>query len=329
MRTILFKKTIFITLMSCGLVSCMKEELPVPLKPKGEEKAASIDMKEDYSLQIYYSLKYNAIVASNKYTAWDLAFETAPEGWHIVLNGAKFRMAVYPVSKSFDQVKVADTTGVPSLIDAASGSLDSTAFGDWRMANKTYVLHRGTDETGKYLGMMKIQILSVDRLKYKIRFASIDGSNERQLEVKKNELFNYSFLSFDDGGKTVQIEPPKREWDIVFTKYTHYYSDLDMRYSVVGCLLNSYQSNAGKDTITKNFSDISISSISSVKLQNAIDAIGFEWKSYDLNSGKFSVDASKHYIIRSGEEDLWYKLRFIDFYKNGHKGNPHFEYQRL
>lgn len=329
MSTIAFKNFGLGVLMSCSLVSCMKEELPVPLKPKGEEKSASIDMTEDYSLQVYYSLKNNAIVASNKYTAWDIAFETAPEGWHIVLNGAKFRMAVYPMNKPFEQVKITDTTAVPSLIDAASGNLDSTAFGDWRATNKTYVLHRGTDETGKYLGMMKIQILSVDGLKYSIRFAAIDGSNERQLEVKKNELYNYSFLSFDDGGKTAQVEPPKREWDIVFTKYTHYYSDLDMRYSVVGCLLNSYQSNAGKDTVIKSFADISISSISSVKLQKAIDAIGFEWKSYDLNSGKFSVDASMHYIIRSGEEGFWYKLRFIDFYKNGVKGNPHFEYQRL
>lgn len=329
MSTIALKNFGFVVLMTFGLAGCMKEELPIPLKPKGEERSASIDMTEDYSLQVYYSLKSNAIVASNKYTAWDIAFETAAEGWHIVLNGAKFRMAVYPMSKPFEQVKVADTTAVPSLIDAASGNLDSTAFGDWRVANKTYVLHRGTDETGKYLGMMKIQILSVDGLKYKLRFAAIDGSNERQLEVKKNEQYNYSFLSFDDGGKTVQIEPPKKEWDIVFTKYTHYYSDLDMRYSVVGCLLNSYQSNAGKDTLTRSFADINISGISSIKLQKAIDAIGFEWKSYDLNSGKFSVDASKHYIIRSGEEGLWYKLRFIDFYKNGVKGNPHFEYQRL
>jgi hypothetical protein len=325
----IFGRAILITAMSSGFFSCMKKELPVPLKPKGKEVTASVEMTEDYKLQIFYSLRNNTIVGTNNYTAWDLGFETAAEGWRIVLNSAKFKMALYPVNKKFEEVKIADTAGIISLIDAASGSLDSTAFGDWRSAGKTYILHRGTDETGKYLGMEKIQILSVDDSKYVVHFAAIDGSNEKTLEIFKDEEYNYTFLSFDEGGKTLLIEPPRREWDIVFTKYTHFYYDLDMRYSVVGCLLNSFKTSSGRDSVTKNFEEIDLRTAASVGLRDEIDAIGFEWKSYDLNSGKFSVDAGKHYIIRSGEEGIYYKLRFVDFYKNGIKGTPLFEYQRL
>lgn len=320
---------ILITAMSSGLLSCMKKELPVPLKPQGKEITASVEMTEDYKLQVFYSLRNNTVVATNKYTAWDLGFETAPEGWHIILNGAKFKMAVYPIKKKFEEVTSADTTGIASLIDVASGDADSTAFGDWRKTEKTYIIHRGTDETGKYLGMEKIQILSVDASKYVVRFAAIDGSNDKTLEVLKNEQYNYTFLSFDGGGKTLLIEPPRKEWDIAFTKYTHFYYDLDMRYSVVGCLLNSYNTSAGRDSVTKNFAEIDLRKVASVMLRREIDVIGFEWKSYDLNTGKFTVDAGRHYIIRSGEEGVYYKLRFVDFYMNGVKGTPQFEYQRL
>ncbi|MES2479803.1 MAG: HmuY family protein [Bacteroidota bacterium] len=329
MRTIICRNVILMAISSTGLISCMKRELPVPLKPKGKETTASVEMTEDYKLQIFYSLRNNTIVGTNKYTAWDLGFETAQEGWRIMLNGAKFKMAIYPVKKKFEEVKITDTTGIASLIDVASGNPDSTAFGDWRNAGKTYIIYKGTDETGKYLGMEKIQILSVDASKYVVRFSAIDGSNEKTLEIAKDEEYNYAFLSFDGGGKTLLIEPPKKEWDIAFTKYTHFYYDLDMRYSVVGCLLNSYNTSAGRDSVTKNFAEIDLQKAASVVLRDEVDAIGFEWKSYDLNTGKFSVDAGKHYIIRSGEEGIYYKLRFIDFYNNGIKGTPKFEYQRL
>jgi hypothetical protein len=324
-----FQKMLAFLFLSSTLSACMKKELPVPLRPKGTETTASVEMAEDYRWQIYYSLKNNTIVGSNKYTAWDLGFETSPQGWHIILNGAKFRMAAYRTAKlDFGAVNISDTIGVPSFIDAASGNLDSTAFGDWRTGN-VYILHRGTDEMGNFLGMQKIQILSVDAIKYVVRFATLDGANEKVLEIPKDGRYNYTFLSFDDAGKTLLIEPPKTEWDIVFTKYTHYYDDLDLRYSVVGCLLNSYQTSAVEDTLTKNFAEIDLQKVAPMVLQKKMNEIGFSWKTYDLNAGKFTIDANKFYIIRSGEEGIFFKLRFIDFYKDGIKGAPKFEYQRL
>lgn len=324
-----FRKVVFIAPMCVAFFSCMKQELPVPLKPKGEQMSASADIKEDYQLQVFYSLKNNAVVATNKYTSWDLGFEAAPDGWHIILNGAKFRMVVYPINKSFDAVQISDTIGINSLIDAPSGNLDSTAFGDWQKANRTFVLHRGTDENGKFLGMAKVQILSVDATKYVVRFANIDGTNDNTIELLKDDDFNFVFLSLDAQGKIVHVEPPKKEWDIVFTKYTHFYADLNMRYSVVGCLLNPYQTIAGRDSSSVSFESLDLGIATKTNLSNAIDRIGFEWKTYDIDKGKFTVDAQMNYIIRCGEEGIYYKLRFIDFYKNGVKGNAQFEFQRL
>lgn len=328
MKKILKHSLVFLAMLA-GFSSCLTKETPVPLKPKGDETTASVEMTDDYRWQIYYSLKNNTVVGKNLYTVWDLGFETAADGYRIVLNGAKFRMVAYRTSKTdFAAVSIADTIGIPSKIDMPSGSMDSTAIGDWR-SGSVYILHRGTDEAGNDLGMRKIQILSVDANKYVVRFAELNGKNEKTMNIAKDTKYNFGFLSFDDGGKTLMVEPPKAEWDIVFSKYTHYYYDLDYRYSVVGCILNHYQTSAGRDTSSKDFATIDLQQASLVKLSSFVAAIGFDWKTYDIAAGKYSVDAKQYFIIHD-QNGIFYKLRFIDFYNAaGVKGAPKWEYQRL
>ncbi|MFA6150430.1 MAG: HmuY family protein [Chitinophagaceae bacterium] len=324
----IFVKVLVLALLCGSFSSCLNKETPVPLKPKGEATSGAIDMSEDYRWQVYFSFKNNIMVGKNLITAWDLGFEATPEGRRVILNGAKFRMAVYPVNKSqLSDVNISDTTGVASRIDMPSGSLDSTAIGEWKPGN-IFILNRGTDESGADLGICKIQIVSVDEKKYLVRFADFNGSGEKTIEISKDEDYNFSFLSFDNGGKTLIVEPPKAEWDIAFTKYTHLYYDLDLRYSVVGCLLNHYKTAAGVETESKTFEEIDLKKAAKVDLSSLTSSIGFEWKSYNINAGKFTVDATRFYIIRD-QQDVFYKLRFVDFYNNGIKGNPQFEFQRL
>lgn len=318
-----------VLILLCGsFSSCLNKETPVPLKPKGEQSSGMVDMSEDYRWQVYFSFKNNTMVGKNLITAWDLGFETSPEGRRVILNGAKFRMTVYPVSKSqLSAVNISDTTGVASQIDMPSGSLDSTAIGEWKPGN-IFIINRGTDEAGADLGVCKIQFISVDEKKYVVKFADFKNLEETTIEVPKDEKYNFSFLSFDNGGKTVMVEPPKAEWDIAFTKYTHLYYDLDLRYSVVGCLLNHYKTSAGEETDSKTFEEIDLSKAAKVTLSSLTSSIGFEWKSYNINAGKFTVDATRFYIIKD-QQDVYYKLRFVDFYNKGIKGNPQFEFQRL
>ncbi|HTN17568.1 MAG TPA: HmuY family protein [Chitinophagaceae bacterium] len=310
--------------------SCLNKETPVPLKPKGEETTASVEMGEDYHWQMYFSLKNNAMVGKILYSSWDLGFENEASGFRIVLNGGKFGMAAYRTGKTnFASVTIKDTVGIEGKIDMPSGSLDSTAIGDWRSGNPVYVVNRGTNESAKWQGFVKIQIVSVDATKYIVHFADIDGSNEKTMDIPKDNQYNLAFLSFSDGGKTLTVEPPKAEWDIVFTKYTHYYYDLNMPYSVVGCLLNRYQTSGGLlDSTSKDFSVVDLEKAMTAKLTPFNGAIGFDWKYYDLNSGKYSVNSAKHYIILS-QQGIYYKLRFIDFYQSGVKGAPKWEYQQL
>lgn len=311
-----------------GYSSCLQKEIPVPKKPQGDATTASVSMSETYSKQIYFSLRNNTMVGSNDFSVWDLAFEASPAGWHVVLNGAKI-MKVYAVSgKNFEDIRIKDTAGVGGRIDMPSGSLDSTAFGDWRKDNPVYIVHRGVNDAGTFLGWAKIQVLSVDNAGYTLRYSALDDPSANTISVPKNEQYNFSFFSFSDGGKTLLVEPPKDQWDIVFTKYTHYYYDLDMAYGVVGCLLNPYLTYAALDASGIAFENIQLETVTSVPLSSFTNSIGFDWKEFDFSTSKYTVDASKHYIIRTSDEAM-FKLRFTDFYEAGVKGCPKFEFQRL
>jgi hypothetical protein len=324
------KNTILLLTLLSVFSSCLNKETPVPLKPKGAETTASVEMGEDYHWQMYFSLKNNTMVGKALYNSWDLGFENEASGYHIVLNGGKFGMMAYRTAKTdFAAVTIKDTTGIEGRIDMPSGSLDSTAIGDWRNSNTVYIINRGTNESAKWQGFEKIQVLSVDATKYVVRFSAIDGSNEKTMDIPKDNQYNLGFLSFADGGKTLTVEPPKAEWDIVFTKYTHYYYDLEMPYSVVGCLLNRYQTVGGLlDSTSKDFAAIDLEKASKVKLTSFNSAIGFDWKYYDLNTAKYTVASNKHFVILS-QQGVYYKLRFVDFYQAGVKGAPKWEYQQL
>jgi len=286
-----------------------------------------VSLGEDYKLQVFYSLKNNVIVSTNNFSDWDFGFDPSATGWHVILNSAKF-MRVYKTTKTdFATVSIADTTGIKATFDMPSGSLDSTAIGDWRSGN-VYIVNKGVNELGDPLGMSKMKIISVDDTKYTVQFSDISGANENTLDIIKDNTYNLNFLSLDNGGKTLLIEPPKNQWDIVFTKYTHIYYDLNnMPYSVTGCLLNRSATSAGYDTLHKSFNDIKLDDVATISFSNSINTIGFDWKTYTGTT--YSVNANKFYLVHNAD-GLYFKLRFVDFYNSsGIKGTPSWQFQRL
>jgi len=310
--------------------SCLNKETAVPLPPHlpGAAVVATVNMESDYRYQVFYNLTTNSVVSSNEFTAWDLGFETSADGWHVVMNTARF-MKVYPVAKAdFSAVNATDTVGVPAAIDAPSGNLDSTAFNDWK-TGKVYVIGRGYNATGQDQGMAKVKILGVTDTSYQVQWALLDGSGREQtIVVLKDDRYNLSFLSFDNGGKTPVIEPPKKDWDVVFTKYTHIYKELDnMPYSVVGCVLNRYQTTGASDTTQKVFDNVVIEDALAAGWSKDINIIGFEWKTYTGTT--YTVDTTRKYFVRNAA-GAYFKMRFIGFLnKSGAKGNPAWQCQQL
>lgn len=315
-----------------GFSSCLNKETAMPLPPAkphepGDEIVSAVSMGSDYKLQIFYNLEKNTVVGSNDFTAWDLGFETSASGWHVLLNTARFMKAYKTTKTDLASVKVSDTVGIKVAIDAPSGSLDSTAFGDWK-GGQVYIIVRGYNAAGEDQGLLKVKILSVDAGAYQVQWANMDGGAIHTIEVKKDDKYNLSFLSLDNAGKTLLVEPPKTDWDVVFTKYTHIYYEMDnMPYSVVGCVLNRYKTTAGPLSGGGKFGDIKLEQATDTRLYEHINTIGFDWKTY--TGSTYRVDTNKHFIIRNSD-GLYFKLRFIGFLdKAGIKGNPAWQYQRL
>jgi heme-binding HmuY-like protein len=313
----------FSVLLMC---SCKKDELPVPAHDPGNVITAAVDMEANYKWQFYYDLKTNTVVGQNIKTVWDLGFETSPDGFRVILNTSKAMFAKNAGSSGFSLIT--DTIGFAATKkwDEASGNPDSTAIGDWRTTNNTYIIDRGFNETGVHQGFRKIQFQSVDAEKYMVRFANMNGTGETVLQINKDSIYNFTFLSFTTNNVLI-VEPPKASWDLVFTQYTHIFYDGEVTpYLVTGCLLNRYNTKTKMDSTT-SFITIGFSDIENYTLSESINTIGYTWK--EFTGGIYVTLSQMNYIIKDNE-GFYYKLHFIDFYNtSGVKGNPKWEYQQL
>lgn len=319
------KLTYIISLLVILFSSCKKDELPVPKHDPGNVITSTVNIDATYKWQIYFDLKTNSVVGQNLKTVWDLGFENGASGFHVILNSSKFMFAYNTGSTNF--TSITDTSGfaLNKKLDSPTGSLDSTAIGNWQGLNNVYIIDRGYNETGIHQGFRKIQIQSVDVSDYTIRFSQLNGMGDVTLLVNKNDTYNVSFLSFTTSN-TLIVEPPKDTWDLVFTQYTHIFYNPIEPYLVTGCLMNRFNTMAIIDSVNM-FSQIDFDDTPNYYLSNSINTIGYNWKTY--TGGTYVTNSQINYVIKDSE-GFYYKLHFIDFYnQSGIKGNPKWEYQKL
>jgi hypothetical protein len=334
-------KQLFLLLVLLVVISCEKKELPVPKydppvvpidtssnSTAGPLLMSQVDMGNDYRTQIWFSLSENKVVYSNLKTDWDLAFESAETGWHLMLNGSK-GMKVYKTSYSLLN-EVNDTLGLGSngKADMPSGNFDSTAIDNWWDNNKVYLVNRGYNELGKAIGYIKLKLISVTTTAYTFEYGDVFSNKLYQATVNKSQQKNFATYSFNTHQQVNFIEPGKTQYDLCFTNYTHLFLDPLQYYQVTGVLQNTYRTRVAKlsdvpfyeitkrDTLGRSFS-------------TNRNTIGYDWKTFNLNENLYTVNLKICYIIQDSK-GFYYKLRFVDFYNNtGMKGAPKFEFQRL
>lgn len=331
------------------LSACFKEDEKIPAHDPGDVETAIVDLTaviEDnvylYRYQKYFDLNSGQVVSGNMKKEWDLGFECSPEGWHIILNTASFMITSGTGSDDFNAT--IDTTGFKWYFDKSDGNLDSTAIGEWftwsqpdsnkLYTNEVYVIDRGYDELGNLRGLRKIVFLSLEDDEYIFKFANMDGSGEITDTVTKDPVFNFMCYSFDNGGQELYLEPPKYNWDLLFTQYTTmlYTNEGDpYPYLVTGVLSNRLDVEVARDTLM-DFQSINRNSVNQMEFTTIQDEIGYDWKDVvgDPSSGSITyvIIEGLNYVVRD-QEGFFYKLRFISFYDKGVKGYPTFEYQKL
>lgn len=326
----------YIALGALALIftGCIPDEDPITPYDRGDAVQSVVEMGSDYRYQSYFDVETNSVVKSNLITDWDLGFRCDAAGNHIVLNDAKIMAAADLGAVDFTAVPT--TGGLSWKYDRPSGEWDSTAIGEWWRwegekiisKNHVYVLDRGYGPDGKALGYAKMMILSATDASYTVRTATLNNSNDRTVEIPRDTTRNIVGLSFDGTNPVVDVEPPKEEWDLLFTRYTHvFYAPEFTPYSVTGILLNRYNTVAVADT-TNTFGDITAAQAATHEYSRKLDAIGYDWKTYDLTQGFYTVD-SPVYILQDSKGFL-YKLQLLDFYsQTGEKGYPRIESQKL
>lgn len=298
--------------------SCLKDEIPVPPHESGDIIENAVELGNDYRYQAYYDFETNTFVKQHVKTDWDLGFETSANGFRIVLNGAKSTRAAQLTTTNF--ASVSDTIGAIWKYDAHSGTLDSTAIGNWQGANSIYIIDRGYSYNGTHLGFRKIEFTSVTANVYTIHYAHIDGSNEITRTIAKNPSYNFTFFSFETNSE-VSIEPEKEKWDLVFGQYTFLFEP-DLPYLVTGVLANRNGVEIA-EVFDIPFSEITFSEVANRTFSTDIDIIGYDWKTF--SGGTYVIHSEKSYLVKT-VEGYYYKIHFIDFYNDaGEKGAPRFE----
>lgn len=320
-------KYLFLLALAGLIISCRKGEKPIEPADRGNVITAQVDMSSDYRNQVWFSLGSNSVISTNLKTAWDIACESDVAGYHIRLNTAK-SMSARRTSET-DLANVTDTTdySLYKVYDMPSGNPDSTAIGDWRSHSYVYVVDRGFSNTGASLGMKKLKILGSNAASYTLAYSDISGANSYTITVIRDAQANQTYVSFNSNA-SLSIEPPRDSYDLLFSQYTHIYTNPFMPYLVSGVLINPSQVRVAQVSDV-SFKDIKASDTLSHPFSAMSNAIGYDWKTYSLQTSVYTVDASKCYIIRDVKGYL-YKLHFIDFYSStGIKGAPKFEFKKL
>ncbi len=317
-------------LMMVFFASCFKEDEKIYPQDSGESEFISASIGEAYSKYAYMDIKSSTVTATGNVDLWDLSFNNSDDLWTVRINTSKL-MKVARTSESFDSFLTVD--GLEFSFDGSDGSLETNAIGEWwsneggQWSSKdiVYVVDRGRDFQGNQLGYKKIQLDIVDD-NYVIRYANLDGTDDQQLTISKDKNYVARYLEFDNG--IVDVEPMFDNWSIRFSRYltTLYGSDgEELEYAVTGAWIHpDYQVALDSN----DFYQFTIADTVNIELTSKQDFIGHEWKLYGFDDGLYLILENRNYILKT-PEGYFYKMRFLDFYHDGHKGNIFIESVRL
>lgn len=269
-------------LLPLFLASCFKKDTPITnLPPKTGTNFIQVQMGPAHDSTFYINLEQAKVVGKSLHYSWDLKFESSETGSHVMLNSGKstraFKTNVFNIN---------EITSLPTIADGSWGydaptlTPDSTYIGDWWQPNNTsnmnvYII-RLANKQGNFT-YKKIQFVNVDATKYTIRFADINSTNFTSLNIPKNDAYNFTFFSFDNNGQILAIEPPKTDWDVQVTRFSHVYYNLTpiINYQVNGMLSNNYKTLSAGDTLNQNnFATFSLEQVKAMDFYPFPNAIG-------------------------------------------------------
>lgn len=287
-----------------------------------------VSVGESYSQQAYYSLATGESVAVEN-NAWDIAFSAIGQqdaGVFINESGSLTEVALqlYTVSDTDWTDKITDTDQFVDSVAIFNPELNWTegAFNTVKDPNSPFDYGWGSYNPQTHMiegdklfvikkrdgSFIKFQVVSLAGGSYNFRFADLDGSNEVNYSVSKDDAeSNLIYYSFE----TTETVAMPTDYDLIFQRYT---TSLDagegefIEYTVTGVLLaNGVEAVVADGVDPNNVSETDYAD----QYSSLPTTIGHTWKAFDFNEG-WIMDEDRTQFIKSRNGDI-YQITFYDF----------------
>ncbi|WP_175620996.1 T9SS type A sorting domain-containing protein [Chryseobacterium schmidteae] len=295
----------------------------------------NMSMGASYQNRVFFDLSTNNTVTQPANT-WDVAFyRNSAFDFGSRVNDDK-KIEVYEASNSaanWDNINIANIAswGAVKYNPDSSTALHNGAFEQGSASSGWGVYgsnHHVTGSiifvlkylsTGEYIKFMIEDYFGGYTFKYSKWNATTStwGTTETRTLANGTDDAYFNYFSFTTGAKVENMEPPKANWDLMFTRYYTFYMNY-MMYQMSGVLQSPTVSIAKVQPETQATATATIPV--STAFSNNITTIGHSWKP---TSGFYNDVV---YYIKQGSE--YYRMYFISN-EGTATGNMYFKYKNI
>jgi len=286
----------------------------------------SVKSGPGYVNQVWY--KPGMLNTESPQASWHLGFQSGVSAT-IIINDA-LTATVEGEAKAFKMYLVPNST--PATYDA----LDTAGMSTWtRLYNKpatwTGALNSVADASnifdygwGKYNiqshmlngarvfvfvmpdgSTWKLFIQAWSGFSYTFKYARIDGSDARTGNVNMNGIVDKTFMYWSFVGHTnIDREPPSDAWDLTFLKYTDLVQagpGAPVPYPVTGFLARP----GIKLAKVTGANPAALQPPPIEQFDTTANLIGWDWKTFDQGTGKYTITDSTAYFILRRDGSMW------------------------
>lgn len=347
MRNRIFS-TLAIAICMGSLVSCDKDEAPVPVIPPSDGKAATtVDGGEGganavNSVFVDFSTDKTTGIAR---ASWDLKFYSGDQ-FRVKINNTNGASAIAIDATDINSVSIEDLAEADTLaIDLGDATdfvlidnpvtygVSETVIAEvsaTEASNKVYIINpAGGSHTAPFdeTKLLKVRILRRTN-GYTLQYAKLSETTSKTLEITKDANFNYQFVSLTTG-TLVNVEPAKAEWDIQWGWSMYYMAGaVALPYSFSDLVfINTLGGVQAAEVLTSTvtYDAYAEANIAGTTFASSYDVIGSKWRA---TTGTIGVKTDRFYVIKDGAGNI-YKLKFVSFHASdgGVRGKPVIDYK--
>ena len=293
-------------------------------------------------------------------SSWDFGFYSGASN-SVILNAASGMLA-YQLDKSdLAAVTVEDTLGLGEIlsleaifaslflpeapdwlfssvdwVDDPTGDLSKTAISsisENANSNLVYIINRGSTAAGMNRGWIKLKVDFIDGA-YSVKYADISDQDFNEITVEKEDDYNFSYLSIDNG--LVMVEPESESWDLALTTYIDIQNfGVEFPYGVKDWVIQNRTIKTAQVSVVENilteFQEFTAEDVDGLTFSSDVDAIGGSWRTVasPTPGSVTAVVDDKFYVIEDTDGN-YYKLVFTGMLSTtGERGYPQIQYELI